>query len=349
VKYRALSITELILIAVFRVFDAGAQSTYVTDTKATNDGSKLSTNIDIQSVGQSVNQFTGDVALTYPLFELADRHGLKVSVALSYSSNIHPVVGRDNHVAPTGWVGLGWTLDFGRIINQHNGTVSTDDDEYFIQGSLGNGRLISTGNIITLFGNPCQEYRLENSYFTRVGFASAINQWFCLLADGTIYSYQGTRNLRAWNNWIGESKYASTLSLTTGWDLKYVENIYGDKITFEYEIVSESLPDGSSFTKACYPKKIISSSGRHVVFNLDDKMSNEYIDIHSEQHPGIPEDPTLPDAYQEIFETKYLSSAEFRDEQGVLLSKAVLGYNESAFVGTGVYQKRVLTSADPEK
>ncbi|MEO1532115.1 MAG: hypothetical protein AAFU72_08100, partial [Pseudomonadota bacterium] len=69
-------------------------------------------------VGSDVNQFRGDVNMTQPLFTLPGRgqgSGLDVTVSLQYQSNVFEDGQTRNLEAPTGVLGLGWTLPLSRI------------------------------------------------------------------------------------------------------------------------------------------------------------------------------------------------------------------------------------------
>jgi RHS repeat-associated protein len=65
------------------------------------------------SVKDSVNLFRGDVTLRQSLFTMPGRsegQGLDVEVSLLYQSNVHSAAMTWNRSAPTGVVGLGWSL-----------------------------------------------------------------------------------------------------------------------------------------------------------------------------------------------------------------------------------------------
>ena len=67
----------------------------------------------IGNLSSSVNLFRGDVNLNQSLFTLPGRNqdgGLDVDVTLLYQSNVHEQATRWNRDAPTGVVGLGWSL-----------------------------------------------------------------------------------------------------------------------------------------------------------------------------------------------------------------------------------------------
>jgi hypothetical protein len=77
-----------------------------------------------------VNLSSGEVAFPYSLYSLKAQKGMSLPITLSYSSNIELNVKARNDIAPTTWVGLGWSFGFGSIKVNHNGTVNLSDDTY---------------------------------------------------------------------------------------------------------------------------------------------------------------------------------------------------------------------------
>src|SRR5690606_28657123 len=100
---------------------------------------------DISGVASnSVNLFTGDVALPLSLVSLSGHNGLDVNVSISYNSNVKDKVGTWNLNAPTGILGLGWSMDIPQIVADHKQTGTRMDDTYYlIEGGTSN-RLIRT-------------------------------------------------------------------------------------------------------------------------------------------------------------------------------------------------------------
>lgn len=77
-----------------------------------------------------VNLYSGDAMISYPMLSLPGRNGMNVDLSLAYSSNVTVNARADNTVAPTGWCGLGWAMNFGSIKSNHNGTVTHTDDGF---------------------------------------------------------------------------------------------------------------------------------------------------------------------------------------------------------------------------
>ncbi len=85
------------------------------------------------SLASSVNLFRGDLNLPQTLFSLPGRtknSGLDLSLSLMYESNVHREAGTWNTDAPTGVVGLGWSLPLTWIEAQSNGSPVSQTRRY---------------------------------------------------------------------------------------------------------------------------------------------------------------------------------------------------------------------------
>ncbi|MGH7454032.1 MAG: DUF6531 domain-containing protein, partial [bacterium] len=98
------------------------------------------------AIGNSVNLFTGDVALPLNLVSLPGRNGLDVSVTISYNSNVQNIADIRNLEAPTGILGLGWSLDYEKIVVDHKGTGSRNDDDFYLVAGGVSNLLVRTGS-----------------------------------------------------------------------------------------------------------------------------------------------------------------------------------------------------------
>ena len=86
-------------------------------------------------VANSVNLFRGDLNLPLNLVTLPGRNGLNVAVSIMYRSDVKGSVNTWNRDAPTGVVGLGWSLPLDAIVAEVNGSGTRDDtDYYYVQG-----------------------------------------------------------------------------------------------------------------------------------------------------------------------------------------------------------------------
>ncbi|WP_342379848.1 RHS repeat-associated core domain-containing protein [Myxococcus stipitatus] len=87
----------------------------------------------VGNLASSVNLFRGDVNLTQSLFTLPGRsegNGLDVSLSLQYQSNVFREAATWNREAPTGVVGLGWSLPLTWIESMSSGSPVPGTREY---------------------------------------------------------------------------------------------------------------------------------------------------------------------------------------------------------------------------
>lgn len=78
-----------------------------------------------------INPLSGTVGFRVPLATLS-AGGVSTSFALNYSGNVSQNVKNRNDISPTGWVGLGWSMGFARIVSENNRSMSLLDDFYYL-------------------------------------------------------------------------------------------------------------------------------------------------------------------------------------------------------------------------
>ncbi len=102
-------------------------------------------NEELGGLQNAVNLFTGELALPFPLASLPGRGGLNISVGMSYSSaGVTELANTWNREAPTGILGLGWSMDMPKIVTDHKGTSGREDDDFYLQENGTVTRLIIT-------------------------------------------------------------------------------------------------------------------------------------------------------------------------------------------------------------
>lgn len=83
------------------------------------------------SAEQNINLFRGTVSFAVPLVSLPGRSGLGLDLTASYSSRVTGNVQKTNRTAPTGILGLGWTLGLDRIIATYGTAGLKDSATYY--------------------------------------------------------------------------------------------------------------------------------------------------------------------------------------------------------------------------
>lgn len=317
------------------------------------------------SASNSVNLFTGDVALPIQLLSLPGRTGLDLNVGIGYSSQVQQVVDKWNQEAPTGILGLGWSLDLPKIVCDHKQTGTRIDDEYYlVEGGISN-KLVRTISGSDPQGN-FYVYETLNYQFWRIRYyydpveygsgGSGANKWEIVKEDGTRFIYGDQWSNRKtvqwmvrWGNWIGSSAQTQGQSrLAFVWNLSEIINLWGEKITYEY--VQEEQFVGSIYgvkhTEASYISKITNPQGQSIVFGYKDKQHPYFLEPHIEK----PE----PDAYQEFYEKKYLDFVEVRNQSNAKMLEVSFKYgnmnagtNAAKMLLTGIVQKNASGTALP--
>ncbi len=297
----------------------------------------------IGNASNSVNLFTGDVALPLNLISLPGRGGLDVDIAISYNSNVQHIVNTWNLEAPTGIMGLGWSMEIPKIVVDHKNTGAREDDTFYLIENGTSNRLIRTTSGSD-GGGAFKIYETKTYQFWKIKYYDVSQKWEIINDSGVKYIYGDKNSTRstvqylvAWDNWIGNSAQISGQSqIAVAWNLSEIINVWNDKVIFEYENVEQFVGSslGQKQTEASYIKQITDVLGRKVQFFYTLKDPSFYAEPHTEQ--------AEPDAYQEVYEKKYLDSINVLNESGAKFVSIDFGYsNLDAGLSTA---KMLLTS-----
>ncbi|MEQ9668788.1 RHS repeat domain-containing protein [Coleofasciculus sp. G2-EDA-02] len=185
--------------------------------------------------------------------------------------------------------------------------------------------------------------------FSQILYYPQFERWELVKDDGTSYFYGGNAQNQnpiqykvKWGNWSGESALSHDSENTLlqspypfAWNLVSVEDIWGDTISFSYDIVEQQVGDqGLSFTKACYLSQITDMFNRTIDFNYGEKQYNidspasprEYMSPHwNDPYTQVPTNEPSP--YQDRYETRYLDHIVVNNPQGVMLYMIQLSYD----------------------
>ena len=85
---------------------------------------------------EGVNLFSGTSALNRKLVTITSGN-VSAAVELNYLGNVGEVVLNKNDIAPTSWVGVGWSLGHAKIISENSGTMWLGDDSYYLISASG--------------------------------------------------------------------------------------------------------------------------------------------------------------------------------------------------------------------
>ncbi len=139
----------------------------------------------IGDIENSVNLFRGDVNIPLNLVTLPGRGDLDVSVQALYQSNVQDEVQRWNLDAPTGILGLGWSLGFARIEVNTGGTRALDAHSYFLTQGGSRMPLLRSLQVWTLFDLPASTTSTLDSGNVDVALAGAFAERGVALTTGS--------------------------------------------------------------------------------------------------------------------------------------------------------------------
>jgi len=309
----------------------------------------LSSQLDANSLGDvanSVNLFRGDVTFPFKLVELLGRNGLNVVVSAFYGSNVHAEVETWNQDAPTGVLGVGWSIPFQRIVVDGQQAGNNRSASFYLVAEGASTRLYPLGET-----QGVARFQLRTSPFWKIEYFRNEQYWIVTGEDGNRYIYgrypatasDGLQVGVRWGNWIGSSTQAQAQSFPLAWNLVRTENPSGDRLLFQYE--QTTVPVGKSgafYTQSCRLKRIIDTYDQQIIFTYEEKKPFEI------QLPHIPPRPGDANAYQMFYETRYLDAIDVTNDQGQQLFTTRLTYDFHA-AGQGTagggdpYMKRYLS------
>ncbi|HEU4556861.1 MAG TPA: hypothetical protein VFS20_03390, partial [Longimicrobium sp.] len=300
----------------------------------------------------NVDLYTGEVSFSLPLATLPGPNGMELSVEARYSSAVLETATTWNLARPTGIMGLGWSLPTEAILVDYADGIGSP--AYYLAAGGQGGPLACTGT------NPDGTLRFlcENLSFWSITYSPAALAWTVVRENGDVAVY-GTPALTAnavewrvaWGDWSGASTVApGQAPVPLVFHLASISNRFGDRIVFEYDQVLQTVGAGprtgpaAAFTQACYLRRIHGAAGDVVELNYQEKTYDtthrEYQDPHTT--------PAPPNAWQDRFETRYLSTVKSYAPDGTLVSTQTLVYTggdgQTVFLGTGDLSKRVLLS-----
>ena len=351
-KYTTLIYTLLILNVINSYAQNTGSPTSVDDPSVAPNGSIFSAGSSLTgALANSVNIFTSEVNLPLPLVSLPGINGMGASVSILYSSAGVPDMATTWNVeAPTGILGLGWSMAVPKIIVDHKNTGTREDDEFYIVEG-GPNKLFKIGTDVT---SGFALFAAKNYQDWKIMYDSGNEKWIIIKEDGNTYTY-GDKNsnrytvqyLIRWGNWIGNSSYSSgQTQMAIEWNLSSVNDRWGNMTKYTYTTVDRFVKNGSGkrHTEASYLKQIEDPAGKKIVFHYANKAAAEFQQPHTEVYEEVVNEGSYSangDAYQERYETRYLDKITVLKEGNILFQTLQFSYT---LLGTGDLTKRLLTS-----
>ena len=244
-------------------------------------------------IAGTVDKFTGQVAFTISLFNYPQASTLSVPCKLKYSSSVKDDLYKENNEKQTGWVGLGWNLNFGRIVAAEQRTAS-EQLNYFLDASV-------ISPILCVNGRYLLRDRPNWKIITHRDQDYQIRSWEIIDETGVSYHYGECDNATRYVITDGNHALSSTQHFTYhsklpyAWDLRFVKNRHVgpySEIAIEYEkdeLICAGSATGVKYTRASYYKRIIDTFGRVYEFIIEERDSEELVALESacENGPGF--------------------------------------------------------------
>ncbi|MEA2987561.1 MAG: hypothetical protein QOG83_272, partial [Alphaproteobacteria bacterium] len=286
-------------------------------------------------IRKSVNLFRGDVNLPLELVNLKADHGLTASATAVYDGSACHHVDIWNLDAPTGILGLGWSLPTEQVIASRTGAASDQLTSYYLRAAGAASEMIHTGTD----ADGSLLFQLQAYQFWRIRYYEKQQRWEITKEDGTKSIYGGSTvpgtsdgNSVQWGvafgNWmISSAQTLGQSQIPVAWNLRQVVSTHGHAITYTYDVVTQAVGSGGkSYTKACYLSSITESGGRSIVLSYGEKIFQpgqlcEYQDPHK-QTPN-----NNPDGYQSCYATRFLDQIAVRAADGTPLTSVVFSYS----------------------
>ncbi|UII32247.1 HNH endonuclease [Fulvivirga ulvae] len=326
--------TKFLIALLFCALSIDAIAQGDAPTQAPEAGFQLGSDITGGAVS-AVNLFTGEVSFPLNLVSLPGQNGISPNVSISYNSaGVSRQAAVWNRDAPAGVIGLSWQMDFPKIIVDHKQTGTREDDDFYLMDGGVSQKLVLTRNGAT------QHYTTEQKSATAITYNPALEEWKVISGDGVIMTFgnkNSNRNTIQWvvkhGNWIGSStRSTNSSSMAYIWNLSETQNRLGDKMTFRYEEANQ-LAGGKKQTETSYLSQIAGPTGAKINFIYADKQAGEYVEPHQEK--------AEPDAYQEVYQKRYLHHIDVINPYGLKLNTVGFTYE---LLGAGHSTKRLLTS-----
>ncbi|WP_437648789.1 RHS repeat domain-containing protein [Sorangium sp. So ce362] len=324
---------------------SGSQATLVPPVRAFQFDSA------VPDAANLVNLFRGTVALPLPLLSLPGLNGNDVTIQASYNGEAASSADTWNVTAPTGLLGLGWSIPFEFISAEGVGA----DTRYFLMGGASATELVCTD------ARDRTAIRFEpiDFKFWQVTYDATRELWTIVQEDGTTRIYGDASSGRStvqygvrWGAWREASTSAGQQRYVNAWNLSQIRSVWGDVVTFTFDAVEQAVGSGGQrYTKASYLSRIVDTFGRTVTFVYGEKVYDRAKGVCEYQDPHKTAPSNVPDAYQSRYQTRFLQQIAVAAADGAPLTSIDFGYEIRSFARLPVndpdaplYAKRLLVS-----
>lgn len=284
---------------------------------------------------QGVDLSTGKLYIPLTLASLSGPNGFGETFGIQYSTlGLPPLIRTWNQDAPTGTLGLGWSLTTPSITRLGNGSIY---DTFLLNGQ----KLIMTSYVSDGEGGYNLTFVTAVNSLLQINYQTTAEIWTIVDSDGITYTYGSdttdhtqygvnwqSMNGQGPNLWVGtsiQSDSSNQSQYVRIWNLASKTNIYGQQVNYTYSKSSLNVgknSQGLMYDVSSYLVSINVVGGQSLQLFYQEKGTWEYPPLRSNYET----DGTITNAYQDRIETQYLSSAQLYDELGQLQNIITFGY-----------------------
>lgn len=297
---------------------------------------------------EGVDLFSGTSSLNRKLVTISSGNA-SAAVELNYFGNVSEVVQNKNDIAPTSWVGLGWSLGHAKIVSENSGTMWIGDDSFFLVTSSGvkykifkSGKNKNNSDKWWIESLPYWTVKPEisriqfenNSYDIVVGWSicdDAGNKYY--YGDGAYRNGDDSPIKRNATEYTLANPYSTGVVgvidngkdelFPKAWNLRKIEDYDGNYLEYEYEQFLEKvrkrvMKNGNmespldSLMKNSYTKECYLKSIKSSQGEsiVFETKQKDYVNEFLDYKGNLEKDETNPDAYIDPIERRYLSKIE---------------------------------------
>lgn len=289
-----------------------------------------------------VDACTGQARVAETLLHRAGIGGLDLSLVAAYDGGTLATATASNQDAPTGILGLGWSIGRDRIVVAHGQSMLPGDAGYTIELNGIRSPLVCTGTD----GAGVSSWALTHYRFWQIRSDPRRDAWTVIDEDGTTYLFGDAASGRGtvdwgvgWGGWSAASgAIQGQAAVATAWSLASVADRFGNRLTYSYlqDIAPVAASGGLTYTRASYLVSIVGVDGAVMTLSYGDKTAAEYQAPHAA--------PAPPNGWQDRYQTRYLGGAAIADAAGGAVASISLGY--ALDLGSGGMVKRTLASIE---
>lgn len=306
-------------------------------------GFEIGANSKVVRNGTYVNTLTGLPNYSMDISKIYDKVGYHCNLSLFYNMPSLTEATTNNNVAPTSYVGLGWTLQFSYIYSVHqNTTTRADDRNYWVSSDGVVSEIVKTSDgKFRIKAHPFWDVR-RDEFKIPLGKDTVIDiqNWMITKENGELFTYGFTHQCEAYGDSIAPHRQKSsttpTIIFNYRWDLRDATGgnlFYG--FTIGYDIKHEYI-NGHLFTREA-PVKIIYdwSNGDSIKFTYKAKRNEE-----------LPQNIPAKTFYS--YEKYYLSALTYKNKKGIVIDSVSFIYSNEPNQPGGInngrigYEKRLL-------